>query len=275
MDNNIFSEGIKTEVECNDKCYNPYIKEPLFDIDNASFFLCRDGEPRKEVKSFSVVFRKKGEEEWEDDIMTGLIEAQALGSKGEEPYPVELFNLDVDVSSFVEIVKKNADGIVFSVNWDGTVEIPDAEQTDEGFLVKQDTLMRGGDMPMLLKQNDSDELITLHLTFPYLGLIIRDGNGDIVTGNLNIPFEEIMNYTYSFKGDKDDDRFAISFNNDKMIYHYVLTDNGKISIRDKRDRMAKIGETDCSGRLALLLQGIPNVIIKHKSQRWRINVVGD
>jgi hypothetical protein len=105
-------------------------------------------------------------------------------------------------------------------------------------------------------------------------LTIRDGEGKAVTGNLELSFEDVMTYTYSFKGNENDDRFLISFNNDKKIYLYIQSDSHTLSIRNKKDKMAKVGETASEGKLALLLEGIPNAVIKHGNERWRIKVEG-
>lgn len=275
MDNNTFSNDVWTEAEFTSTCYNPYVKEPFFNEDETTIFLCRENGERKAVRYSSVVFRKKGSEEWEDDLMTGVIEAQALGVGSEEPQPVTLYNLDVDVADFVKVVAQDTDGVTFAVDYpDGKVEIAGAQTVDEGFRITKEQLMKGDDLVMTLTPDDG-EAFNLNLTIPFVGLIIRDGEGNAVSGVLDIPFEEIMTYTYSFKGNENDDRFAISFNNDKKIYQYILHDENKLSIRNKKDHMAKVGETDAEGRLALLLQGIPSAVIKHGDQRWRISIVAE
>ncbi len=273
MSDEIFSDDVWTEVELTSECYNPYIVEPFFDEDAAQFFLCRKEQEKKPVRMSMVVFRKYGTEEWEDDIMDGVIEAQALGSGSEEPQPVLLYNIGVSPKDFVQVVSQNGGSLTFAVNYeDGEVEIEGATKVAEGFRVNREQLMNEGTFEMKLTPEDGSAPFTLHLSLPYLGMTIRDGEGNPVSGELNVPFMDIMNYTYTFKGNVDDDRFTISFNNDKIIYVYILTENGKLSIRSKKDHMDKVGETDAEGRLALLLQGIPNAVIKHKEQRWRITV---
>ncbi len=272
MNNDNFDQDIWTEAEYAPECYCPFVKEAIFDEDLTTFYLCRKDEERKKVRMSSIVFRLKGEEDWEDDLMEGCIEVQALGSGKEEPQPVEVYNIGVNPQDFVKVVDQKGDKLTIAVDYPmGNVEIENAEKCEAGFRISRQQLLESGEFAMTLTPEEG-EAFTMHLTIPYLGMVIRDEEGNVVSGDLEIPFEKILGYTYSFKGNVDDDRFTISFNNDKKIYHYILTDDGKLSIRSRKDHMDKVGEIEAEGRLALLLQGIPNAIIKHKEQRWRIIV---
>lgn len=274
MDNAEFTAGVWTEVECTEECYNQFVQEPIFDEDHAQFFLCREDGTRKPVRMSTVVFRQYGSEDWEDDIMYGCVEAQALGDGQEEPIPVKIYNLGTPADELVKVIKQDANGTLFTVNYDdGNIEVPAAQKTDEGFLITHEQVVIGDPIEITFNPTNG-KAFTMHIEVPNIGLTIRDGEGKAVTGNLELSFEDVMTYTYSFKGNENDDRFLISFNNDKKIYLYIQSDSHTLSIRNKKDKMAKVGETASEGKLALLLEGIPNAVIKHGNERWRIKVEG-
>ena len=139
MDNAEFTAGVWTEVECTEECYNQFVQEPIFDEDHAQFFLCREDGTRKPVRMSTVVFRQYGSEDWEDDIMYGCVEAQALGDGQEEPIPVKIYNLGTPADELVQVIKQDANGTLFTVNYDdGNIEVPAAQKTDEGFYLCSD-----------------------------------------------------------------------------------------------------------------------------------------
>lgn len=271
MDNKI----MRTLVKYQPQDYNPFIVEPLFVPGSTEFFLDNQGE-EEPVRLSRIVFRKKGTEEWVDDPVRGWNEATVL-CKDAEPEPATLLYIGDDPKKVVSLVEKNEKTITFAT---AGLVIPGARCEDE---VTEDaagndehhetyTLDRAafaGGASVEVPLADSDPI---HLAIPFEGFAILDGEGKQHSGNMQIPFSEIMDYTYKFKANGTMDRFTISFNNDKMIYQYILTDEGTLSIRSKRDHMDKVGEMPAEGRLALLLQGIPNAVIKLGNQRWRIEI---
>lgn len=268
-----FDENLWTEIECISANSNPYVKELLYSDDYPpAFFLCKEGR-RKQVPMSLVVFRHYGDGEFEDDLMEGCVEAQALGTGSEEPKPALLYNLGVEPVDFVKVISHKDGFVNLKVDYPGgEVHIDKGENTEEGFRFPDSLLLEEDDIPMTLIPDNGDEPFSLHLKIPYTGLVIRDGEGNPKTGVLNLSFAEVMQYTYSFYADDSSDRFTISFNNDRKIYHYIYNDTGHLSIRSHKDGMDKVGECDCDGRLALLLEGVPNTVIKYGNLRWRITV---
>ena len=268
-----FDENLWTEIECISANSNPYVKELLYSDDYPpAFFLCKEGR-RKQVPMSLVVFRHYGDGEFEDDLMEGCVEAQALGTGSEEPKPALLYNLGVEPVDFVKVISHKDGFVNLKVDYPGgEVRIDKGENTEEGFRFPDSLLLEEDDIPMTLIPDNGDEPFSLHLKIPYTGLVIRDGEGNPKTGVLNLSFAEVMQYTYSFYADDSSDRFTISFNNDRKIYHYIYNDTGHLSIRSHKDGMDKVGECDCDGRLALLLEGVPNTVIKYGNLRWRITV---
>jgi hypothetical protein len=274
MDNQLKDVSAWTEIDYSPICYNTYIKVPLFEPKNVQFYRCRQGKEKELTKLIQVVFKAKGAEEWEDDPRYGNILAMTLGDGDEELTPVEIYNMGVDADELVKVVDETEDTITFHIRWPyGEIAISQAKVVNGDFEINKKFLDNEQTVDVVFTPHDEQlQEFSLPLTIPFTGLAIRNGEGELVKGDLEIPFGEIMGYTYEFKGNDKDDRFGISFNGDKKIYQYVLNDDFKLSIRNKRDRMAKIGEIDLKGSLAVLLQGIPNAVIKHKDDRWRITV---
>ena len=262
-----------TEIDYQPESYNPSVGTPIYFPKYAQFFRCKSDAERRTAPMSIVVFRQQGAEDWEDDAPIGAIQAQVLGDGDEELRPIDLFYLGVDPQGVARLEDQNDHTTVISFRWPfGEITIPGATKTDRGFEIDNSLLAAGQTFTAQLTVHQTGHTFQLPLSVPVIGLTIRNAQGEAVSGALDIPFEEIMDYTYEYKGNEKNDRFAISFNNDKRIYLYIL--NGtRLSIRDKRDKMAKVGETDASGRLAMLLQGEAHTVIKHKDQRWRINVI--
>lgn len=266
---------MKTIIKYQPQDENPFIVEPLFIPSSTEFFLSHDGE-EEPVRLSRIVFRKKGTTEWVDDPVRGWNEATVL-CKDAEPEPATLLYMGDDAKKVLSLVEKDEKSITFAT--DGFA-IPGARCVDEveedaagnevhhqKYVVDRSAFADGAQQEVPVADG-----APIHLAIPFEGFAILDGEGNQHSGDMQIPFAEIMNYTYKFKANGTTDRFTISFNNDKMIYQYILNDEGILSIRSKRDRMEKVGEMPAEGRLAILLQGIPNAVIKLGNQRWRIEV---
>lgn len=268
-----FNENLWTEIVSIAGKSNPYVKEALYSrVDPPAFFLCKEGQ-RKQVPVSLVVFRHYGDEDFKDDLMEGCVEAQALGSGSEEPKPALLYNLGVEPVDFLKMTSHKDGFVNLKIDYPGgEVRIEKGEKTEDGFRISDSLLLEEDDIVMTLVPDNGDEPFQLHLEIPYTGLVIRDGEGNPKMGVLDLSFAEVMQYTYSFYGDDSSDRFTISFNNDRKIYHYIYNDAGRLSIRSHKDGMDKVGECGREGRLALLLEGIPNAVIKYGNLRWRITV---
>lgn len=270
MDNQFKSH---TLVTYDDVCYNKFLKEPLFLPEHVHFALQRDGEEPLNVRMSRVVFRPVGTEEWLDDPVEGCMEAMVLGDGDEQVEPVTMYNLPVAPEHLIELTDRSDLELNMVLNLEGMAAQIDGKPLSDPHFVLDRQQMGYGHVAELTLQPAEGQPFVLHIAMPFEGFGVFNEAGEPVSGNLDVTFEQIMQYTYKFKGEESADRFVISFNNDKKVYQYILAGDGKLSIRDKRDKMNKVGETDCEGRLALLLQGIPHAVIKYKANRWRINVI--
>lgn len=265
-----------TEVEYSARCTSPYISTPIYIPEETSYFLCRKDGTREQHRLTFVVFRADGagEDDWEDDPMVGRLQIGVLGEGDEEVEPVDAVYLGVSPERFVRVVSDDDDNIVFDFSWRyGTVEIDRGEKTDEGWVLRKADFGDDGIAVRLTPRKGNP--FTLRLVIPYVGFAVLDKDGNRVTGEMEITHEALDGYTYSFVGDSGNDRFQISLDDNKLNYMCVLTDDGRLSVRDMRERLALVGEIDTQGSLESLLMGAHTLLVKNKSARWRIQLVGE
>lgn len=265
-----------TEVEYSARCMSPYISTPIYIPEETSYFLCREDGTREQHRLTFVVFRAEGadEDDWEDDPMIGRLQISVLGDGDEEVKPVDAVYIGAEPDRFVKVVRDDDNDIVFDFNWRyGKVEIERGEKTDEGWLLKKDDFGDDGIAIKLTPRKGNP--FTLRLVIPYVGFSIMDKDENRMTGEMEITHECLADYTYSFIGDSSNDRFQLSLDDNKLNYMCVLTDDGRLSVRDMRDRLALIDEIDAQGSLESLLMGAHSALIKNKSARWRIQLTGE
>ena len=274
---NASSASAWTEVEYSARCMSPYISTPIYIPEETSYFLCREDGTREQHRLTFVVFRAEGadEDDWEDDPMIGRLQIGVLGEGDEEVAPVDAVYLGDDPDRFVRVVRDDDSEIVFDFDWNyGKVEIERGEKTDEGWLLRKDDFGEDG-IAVKLTPRRGGNPFTLRLVIPYVGFALTDADGNRVSGELEITHGEIGGYSYSFVGDSSNDRFQISLDDNKLNYMCVLTDDGRLSVRDMRDRLALVDEIDAQGSLESLLMGAHAALIKNKSSRWRIQLTGE
>ena len=265
-----------TEVEYSVRCMSPYISTPIYIPEETSYFLCREDGTREQHRLTFVVFRAEGadEDDWEDDPMIGRLQIGVLGEGDEEVKPVDAVYLGVEPDRFVKVVRYDESDIVFDFRWNyGKVEIDRAEKTDEGWLLKKDDFGEDGIAVKLTPRKGNP--FTLRLVIPYVGFAITDKDDNRLTGEIEITHNDLANYNYSFVGDSSNDRFQLSLDDNKLNYMCVLTEDGRLSVRNMRERLALVDEIDAMGSLESLMMGAHSALIKNKSSRWRIQLTGE
>lgn len=265
-----------TEVEYSVRCMSPYISTPIYIPEETSYFLCREDGTREQHRLTFVVFRAEGadEDDWEDDPMIGRLQIGVLGEGDEEVKPVDAVYLGVEPDRFVKVVRDDESDIVFDFRWNyGNVEIDRAEKTDEGWLLKKNDFGEDGIAVKLTPRKGNP--FTLRLVIPYVGFAITDKDDNRLTGEIEITHNDLANYNYSFVGDSSNDRFQLSLDDNKLNYMCVLTEDGRLSVRNMRERLALVDEIDAMGSLESLMMGAHSALIKNKSSRWRIQLTGE
>lgn len=265
-----------TEVEYSVRCMSPYISTPIYIPEETSYFLCREDGTREQHRLTFVVFRAEGadEDDWEDDPMIGRLQIGVLGEGDEEVKPVDAVYLGVEPDRFVKVVRDDESDIVFDFRWNyGKVEIDRAEKTDEGWLLKKNDFGEDGIAVKLTPRKGNP--FTLRLVIPYVGFAITDKDDNRLTGEIEITHNDLANYNYSFVGDSSNDRFQLSLDDNKLNYMCVLTEDGRLSVRNMRERLALVDEIDAMGSLESLMMGAHSALIKNKSSRWRIQLTGE
>lgn len=265
-----------TEVEYSVRCMSPYISTPIYIPEETSYFLCREDGTREQHRLTFVVFRAEGadEDDWEDDPMIGRLQIGVLGEGDEEVKPVDAVYLGVEPDRFVKVVRDDESDIVFDFRWNyGKVEIDRAEKTDEGWLLKKNDFGEDGIAVKLTPRKGNP--FTLRFVIPYVGFAITDKDDNRLTGEIEITHNDLANYNYSFVGDSSNDRFQLSLDDNKLNYMCVLTEDGRLSVRNMRERLALVDEIDAMGSLESLMMGAHSALIKNKSSRWRIQLTGE
>ena len=115
----------------------------------------------------------------------------------------------------------------------------------------------------------------MRLQIPYLGFSLYDKSGNKMHGDVEIPHEKVDDYRYEFVGDDSNDRFSLHLDNDRFIYMCVLRQHeGKLVVRDQRDRLSVVDELPSEGKLSELMMNAHEALIKNKNYRWRITLGG-
>lgn len=265
-----------TELEYSPLCKSPYIATPVFLPKEVNYYLCGEDGTRKPSKLIFIVFKSVNapkKAEWEDDPMIGEIYVNVLGDDDEQIEPARAVNIGVEPSELITLVREDENVIVFKIKWlYGKVEIPKAEKTDEGYVIKKDDF--GEDGVLCTMKPRTGKAFDIRLKIPYIGFMLQDDEEQTYTGEIEITHEELGKYTYSFVGNDDNDRFSISLDDNKLNYLCVLRPDGTLVVRDMRERLATVKEIPAEGKLADLLMGAHSALVKNKSNRWRITLTG-
>ena len=264
---------IWTEIEYGTTCFSNYLSEPVLIPKDTKFFICNDKGERKPVKLVFTVFKPEGTDEWLDDPVPGINLIQALGDDDEQIEPVKAIYLGDTPAELLTVVREDDKEIVFKIDWTyGKAELSGGKITGEGILCRKDDF---GDNGLTLKMTpDEGEPFEMHVIIPQTGFALLDKDGKRIIGNISIKKSDIDDYEYAFIGDEKNDRFSILLDNNKMNYMCILRDDGRLSVRDIRDRLAVVTEINAHGPLSELMMNAEQILIKSKNKRWNIDVTG-
>lgn len=263
-------------MEYSARCQSPYITTPIYLPKETTYYLCRPDGTRQQSRLTFVVFRAvgAGEDEWEDDPMVGNLEVCVLGDGDEEVKPVEAVYLGDDPEDFVTVVREDDNEIVFDLYWSyGDVSVEQAQETDEGWLVKKDLIGEDGILCRLTPHKG--EPFTIRLCIPYIGFSLKDATDNNVQGDIEVNHKDAASYAYMFVGNDTNDRFQLSLDGGRLSYMCVANDEGTLSVRNIHDNLSLVTELPLQGTLDELLMGAHSALIKNKSARWRVELVGD
>lgn len=265
-----------TEVEYSARCVSPFITTPIYIPEETSYFLCREDGSREQQRLTFVVFRAEGadEDDWEDDPMIGRLDICVLGEGDEDVKPVEAVYLGVAPESFVSVVSDDEQEIVLNISWPyGNEEIERARKTDEGWAIRKEDFGEEGIVCRLTPRRGNP--FSIRLQIPYVGFSLTDADGNKLTDDIDVTNADAASLSYSFVGDSNNDRFQLSLDEGKLNYMCVLNEEGTLSVRNMRERLALVKEISAQSSLANLLMGAHSALVKNKSMRWRIQLVGD
>ena len=266
------------EIEYTALCKNPYLSSPFFIPKESKAFLCRENGSRKEARILYLVFKPTDapeDAEWEDDPIPGETWVNILGDDDEEIEPVKAIYLGMDLEDLLQVVEEDDTTITFDIDWyHGDVKVDKAERTGTRYVCKKEDFGDEG-LLMTFVPKKEGKPFTMRLQIPYLGFSLYDKEGNKLHGDVEIPHDKIDDYTYDFVGDDSNDRFSLHLDNDKLIYMCVLRQHeGKLVVRDQRERLAVVGELPCEGMLSELMMNAHEALVKNKNYRWRISLSG-
>ena len=266
-----------TEVEYTALCKSPYLNTPFFVPKEARTYLCREDGSREEAKNIFLVFKPidaADDDEWEDDPMPGEMWVNVLGDDDEEVEPTSVFYLGMDLDDFVSVVREDDQQIVFSLYWrHGKVKVEKGDLTDEGWVCRKEDF--GEEGLRLTLTPDEGKPFSMQLQIPYLGFSLYDADGTKLHGDIEVPYDRIDDYRYDFVGDESNDRFSLHLDDDKLVYMCVLRPHeGKLVVRDQRERLSLVDELPSEGRLSQLMMHAHEALVKNKNQRWHIQLAG-
>ena len=265
-----------TEIEYSPRCSSAFLTSPVFVPEETKFFICRPDGTRKEARLTFVVFRNAGAQdgdEWEDDPIIGDMQLSVLGDGDEHVKPVNVTYLGVRPEEFVRVAADDDDTITLSINWPyGDVEIDKAERCADTFTIRKELFGDNGIACRLTPRRG--KAFAIRLQIPFTGFMLKDASGNRVEGDIEINHADTDSYTYSFVADGKNDRFSISLDDNKLIYLCVAREDGTMAVRDQRERLQLVAETECEGPLSRLLMGAHSLLVKNKNSRWRITLTG-
>lgn len=266
------------EIEYTALCKNPYLSTPFYVPKESKVFLCREDGSRKEARMLYLVFKPidaPEDADWEDDPTPGEIWVNILGDDDEEIEPVKAIYLGMDLEDFIEVTGEDENTITFDLYWRyGEVKVEKAEKTKDGFVCKKEDFGEEGLLVTLVPKKQGKPF-TMRLQIPYMGFSLYDKEGNKLHGDVEVPHDKIDDYTYDFVGDDGNDRFSLHLDNDKLIYMCVLRQHeGKLVVRDQREKLAIVDELPVEGKLSQLMMNAHEALVKNKNYRWRIVLSG-
>ncbi len=266
------------EIEYTALCKNPYLSAPFFIPKESKVFLCREDGTRKEARILYLVFKPTDaaeDAEWEDDPVPGENWVSILGDDEEEIEPVKVNYLGMDMEDLLQMVEEDDSTITFDIDWyEGQVKVDKAERSGTKYVCRKEDFGDEG-LLMTFVPKKGGNSFTMRLQIPYLGFSLYDKDGKKLHGDVEVPHDKVDDYTYGFVGDDSNDRFSLHLDNDKLIYMCVLRQHeGKLVVRDQRERLAVVDELPSEGKLSELMMNAHEALVKNKNYRWRITLSG-
>ena len=255
--NTTHTQPVWTEIEYTALCKNPYLSTPFYVPKESKVFQCKEDGSRKEARMLYLVFKAANapeDAEWEDDPMPGEILVGVLDDDDEVIEPAKAVFLGMDLEDFIEVTDEDENTITFDLFWrHGDVKVEKAEKTRDGFVCKKEDFGDEGLLVTLIPKKEGAP-VTMRLQIPYLGFSLYDKSGNKMHGDVEIPHEKVDDYRYEFVGDDSNDRFSLHLDNDRFIYMCVLRQHeGKLVVRDQRDRLSVVDELPSEGKLSELI----------------------
>lgn len=266
------------EIEYTALCKNPYLSAPFFIPKESKVFLCREDGSRKEARILYLVFKPTDaaeDAEWEDDPVPGENWVSILGDDEEEIEPVKVNYLGMDLEDLLQMEEEDDSTITFDIDWyEGDVKVDKADRNGTKYVCKKEDFGDEG-LLMTFVPKKGGNSFTMRLQIPYLGFSLYDKDGKKLHGDVEVPHDKVDDYTYDFVGDDSNDRFSLHLDNDKLIYMCVLRQHeGKLVVRDQRERLAVVDELPSEGKLSDLMMNAHEALVKNKNYRWRISLSG-
>ena len=267
-----------TEIEYTALCKNPYLSAPFFIPKESKVFLCREDGSRKETRILYLVFKPTDSAEdadWEDDPVPGENWVSILGDDEEEIEPVKINYLGMDLEDLLQVVDEDDSTITFDIDWyEGDVKVEKADQKRTKYVCKKEDFGDEGLLMTFVPKN-GDNSFTMRLQIPYIGFSLYDKDGNKLHGDIEVPHDKVDDYTYDFVGDEGNERFSLHLDGDKLVYMCVLRQHeGKLVVRDQRERLAVVDELPSEGKLSELMMNAHEALVKNKNYRWRITLSG-
>ena len=266
-----------TEINYTALSKSPYLSTPFFVPKETECYLCRKDGSRELAKMIFLVFKstsQPADADWEDDPIPGEMWVTVLGDDEEEIEPAKVIYLGMDIEDFIQVVHEDDATITFDIYWRyGDVKIEKSERTSDGYVCKKEDF---GDEGLLMTFTPKEgNPFTMRLQIPYIGFSLYDKEGNKLHDDVEIPHDKLDDYTYDFVGDESNDRFSLHLDNDKLIYLCVHRPHeGKLVVRDQREKLAIVDELPSEGKLSQLLMNAHEALVKNKNYRWRIKLSG-
>lgn len=264
-----------TEIEYPEACRSPFLTAPVFVPKESNYFLCYEDGRREPSKLIYAVFKSADADEdaeWEDDPMFGNILVKILGDDDDEVIePCAVTHLGVAPADFITKVREDDNVVVFRIAWRwGEVKIDKAEETHEGYAIRKDAFGEDGVACTLIPRRGKP--FTIRIQIPYVGFSLIDPEGHKLHGDVEINHELEDKYSYTYVGDNANDRFSISFNNNKLCYLCVLRNESTMVVRDMRNGLDIIGEIPSQGSVKELMMSMQQAVVKSRNERWNITM---
>ena len=120
----------------------------------------------------------------------------------------------------------------------GDVSVEQAQETDEGWLVKKDLIGEDGILCRLIHRVRANRS-PLDSAFPTSDSSLKDATDNNVQGDIEVNHKDAASYAYMFLGNDTNDRFQLSLDGGRLSYMCVANDEGTLSVRNIHDNLSR------------------------------------